>query len=246
MRTPTLPSRLYAFDDLSAQDVQALLAGASIAATGASAALGNQHVAVLCEEPACESAHVLAAAASALGATVVRLRTSSLHLSDRPQVRETARMLGRLYHLIGCEGLGSRVRAGLGRWAGVPVLSDVAATSHPTRILADLMLMQECASRPAAQITLGLFDDTEAVALGAWHQAAGLTGLRIVNLGQQSGDDGRPPCDFYFGHEPAGATQLPRHLVAVGSATGRSESLADRQRDAHRRLLQSLLTNLGG
>lgn len=226
---------------MSPDEVRALLAGAAVVSSAPPTVLRHWHVAVVSETAACGPGVGLAEAAVALGASVVRLRPSVLRLDDRRQLRETASLLGRLYDLIGCEGLALPVRAGLCCWAGVPVLNDVAAASHPTRILADLLLMQELARRPADTITLGLFDAPGSATFQAWRLVSVITGLHLVYLGPAQETAPAPRWDYRL-DPPLGATDL-MPLVAAGEAF---EGLAERQHDAHRRLLQSMLMYLSG
>lgn len=232
---------------MSPQDVQVLLSGASVESTLACSALTNRHVAVLCRPTLHAPGDALAAAASALGATVVRLNPDTLRLDDRQRLRETAKLLGRLYCLICSEGLGLAVNSGLSRWAGVPVLNDVTVAPHPTRILADLMSMQEHARRPAATITLGLSDDPDATTFRAWKLASGLTGLRIVRIDAPMATSAPPACDFFFGQRPhCAACRVPHLMAADAVAAGACMCLAAQQADAHHRLLRSLLLQVSG
>lgn len=235
------PQRFSAFENMSLQDVQALLSGARVESTVPGSALMNRHVAVLCKPTLQASGDALAAAASALGATVVRLSSDTLRLDDRQCLRETARLLGRLYCLICSEGLGLAVNSGLSRWAGVPVLNDVTLPAHPTRILADLMSMQDHARRPAATITLGLSDDPDARTFRAWQLASGLTGLRVVRIDAALASSAAPECDFFFGPGPQCAACRVPHLIAVDAVAGACTCLAAQQADARLRLLRSLL-----
>lgn len=246
------------FGDLSPENARAWLAGAGntgaaqggaqVHAQGgaqgaASRALKNRHVGLLCDGPRRESADALEAAALALGATVVRLRPASLQL-DEPRLRETARLLGRLYQFIGCEGVGPVVQSGLARWAGVPVLGDVVAPDHPVQVLSALLAMQEHAHRPARSITLALAAGIDATLAEAWHQAAGLSGLHTVDLAQLAGAAAPPRCDFVL--RPGADALLAQPPTLSPWTPARGDNLAQRQAAAQQRLLQWLLTHLSG
>ncbi len=246
MRPPILQPRWCSLDGMSSDDVQSLLAGAkAFAAVGeAGHAFRYRHVAVLCELPSSESADAVVAAASALGATVVRLRPSTLRLATGQALRDTARMLGRLYNVIECDGLGTPIVAELSRCAGVPVLGEVALAAHPVRMLADLLTMQEHAGRPPSGITLGLERSPSSPAAAAWARVAELTGLRVAVIEPAAPAATQKRCDFVHDRlYPRRAGQAP-HLMAVDGATGRAEGLAPQQADCHRRVVQALLANV--
>ncbi len=247
MKPASTPQRFGALHDMTSQDVLGLLAGAKSEATGLGAVLRNRHVAVLCEQEAGEhgaghAADALAASASALGATVAHLRPSSLALHGQPGLHETAQMLGRLYCLVCSEGLKPTVNAGLGRWAGVPVLSDVTAPSHPVRMLADLLVMQEHAGRPPGAITLGLAAD--AASMQAWQHLAALTGLKVMRLDASAGLAAPAGCNFFMGCAAQCSAAEQPHLMAADPATGDGQCLAHRLPDAQHRLLRCLMTQL--
>jgi ornithine carbamoyltransferase len=115
-------------------------------------------------------------------------------------------------------------------------------------VLADLLVMQEHAGRPAAEITLGLLDDPDSEAFRSWQLASALTGLRLVRLEPPAHTPlaaSGPACDYCFQAAPSGGTGSTLR-VASTAAGGGGEDLARRQHDAHRRLLQSVLVNATG
>jgi ornithine carbamoyltransferase len=244
MRPTITPQCFSAFDTLSSAAVQALLADAGRLQAAPNATLKNRHVAVVCEEPLSAAAETLAAAALAIGAAVVRLQPSGLNLSDRSRRRQTVQLLGRLYGLVCTEGLEPQLNASLTRWAGVPVLSELTAASHPAQVLADVLVMQEHARRPIATLTLGLARDTGAAVQRAWRHASALTGLRICVLDTPPEETATPVCDFYLVcRQQCGESGLP-HLLAAASPTGERQCLVAQQLDARHRVLQALMVRV--
>ncbi len=143
---------------LAGDEAQALLAEAMAmkrAKGGVSAILRGRHVALLCEPSAPADAQAGAdaftAAATALGAVVVRLQPSKLQLGGRRLRRDVARTLGGLYSAIACEGMDEQLVAQLLRWTGVLVLHGVAAPTHPTWLLAGEMTAGEQAGAAQRQ-----------------------------------------------------------------------------------------------
>jgi ornithine carbamoyltransferase len=84
-------------------------------------------------------ASLFTAAASALGARVVRLPPQPWGGADPAPGRDAARLLGRLYDAIECQGLPAEQVAWLGRHSGVPVFDTLAGETHPTASLAQML-----------------------------------------------------------------------------------------------------------
>ena len=75
-------------------------------------------------------------AASELGAYVAQIRPAFTPDSAPGEVQDTARVLGRLYDAIECQGLPSSLVDQLAGAAGIPVYDGLASPSHPTVDLA--------------------------------------------------------------------------------------------------------------
>ena len=125
----------------SADDPSALLASArTLARTAQSAGPGTplrgKNLGLLCEFEVDADAALVRRAALELGAHVAHIRPSLTEMSTRDEVRHTARMLGRLYDVLVCQGLPPGLVQQIGADAGVPVLDGVASADHPTAALA--------------------------------------------------------------------------------------------------------------
>ena len=83
-------------------------------------------------------------AAMELGAHVAHIRPSLTALSTPQQVQHTARLLGRLYDAVECQGMAADLVHQMGVDAGVPVYDGVACQQHPTAKLADLLDGDAC------------------------------------------------------------------------------------------------------
>ena len=71
-------------------------------------------------------------AAVELGAHVAHIRPSLTELSTPQEVLQTARMLGRLYDAVECQGMAANLVHRLDADAGVPVYDAIASQRHPT------------------------------------------------------------------------------------------------------------------
>jgi ornithine carbamoyltransferase len=100
--------------------------------------LRGKNLGLVCESEDDCDAVLFRNAASALGASVSHIRPDPA--DGRPSagtgLLETARVLGRLYDGIECQGLTPTLVRQLGREAGVPVFDRIAGANHATAKLA--------------------------------------------------------------------------------------------------------------
>jgi len=140
---PTLKhDGLLAFE-MSPREVNAVLASARTlqraAQTGTTQPLlRGKNLGLLCEADD-DDAALFRRAALELGAQVAHIRPSLSKLSTPRDVQHTARVLGRLYDAVECQGAPLALVQQLGNDAGVPVYDGLASQDHPTAYLADLL-----------------------------------------------------------------------------------------------------------
>jgi ornithine carbamoyltransferase len=101
--------------------------------------LRGKKLALLCDSEEADDAALFKSAASDLGAHVSHIRPRLNELSRPDVLQHTARMLGRLYDGIECQGLAPALVEAVGREAGVPVYDGLASAAHPTARLAGLL-----------------------------------------------------------------------------------------------------------
>jgi ornithine carbamoyltransferase len=131
-------------------DVDALLGGArQLQRAGESspmhALLRGKNLGLVCEAEDDEDARRFCRAAGALGARVSHIRpsVSGLGAGSDDSLTHTARVLGRLYDGLECQGLNTSVVDRLRRDAGVPVFDGLASPRHPTAQLTDRLVGME-------------------------------------------------------------------------------------------------------
>ena len=90
-------------------------------------------------------------AAYDLGAQVTIIGPSDSHIGHLETVKDTARVLGRIYDAIEYRGFNDRIVEELARWAGVPVYNGLTDEWHPTRVLADFLTLREHVQQAAAR-----------------------------------------------------------------------------------------------
>ena len=93
------------------------------------------------------------------GAHVTYVGPSGSHIGHKETIKDTARVLGRVYDAIEYRGFGQNVVEELARWAGVPVYNGLTDEFHPTQILADLLTMREHSEKPLPQIAFAFLGD---------------------------------------------------------------------------------------
>ena len=87
------------------------------------------------------------------GAKVTYLGPTGTHIGHKESVKDTARVLGRVYDAIEYRGFGQTVVEELAEHAGVPVYNGLTDEFHPTQILADFLTMQEHVEKPLRDIS---------------------------------------------------------------------------------------------
>lgn len=95
------------------------------------------------------------------GARVTYLGPSGSHIGAKETMKDTARVLGRMYDGIQYRGYAQSIVEELAEYAGVPVWNGLTDDYHPTQIVADFMTMQEHCARPLRQQKLCYLGDAK-------------------------------------------------------------------------------------
>lgn len=93
------------------------------------------------------------------GARVTYLGPTGTHIGHKESVKDTARVLGRVYDAIEYRGFGQSVVEELARYSGVPVYNGLTDEFHPTQILADFLTMQEHVEKPLHEVAYVFLGD---------------------------------------------------------------------------------------
>ncbi|CAD5378726.1 ornithine carbamoyltransferase 1 [Pseudomonas sp. OF001] len=93
------------------------------------------------------------------GAKVTYLGPTGTHIGHKESVKDTARVLGRVYDAIEYRGFGQAVVEELAEHAGVPVYNGLTNEFHPTQILADFLTMQEHVEKPLREVSYVFIGD---------------------------------------------------------------------------------------
>ena len=114
--------------------------------------LKGKNIALIFEKSSTRTRCAFEVAAHDQGAHVTYLGPSGSQIGQKESMKDTARVLGRMYDAIEYRGYGQKIVEELATYAGVPVWNGLTDEFHPTQILADFLTMQEHSDRPLSQI----------------------------------------------------------------------------------------------
>ncbi|KMK51735.1 ornithine carbamoyltransferase [[Actinobacillus] muris] len=116
------------------------------------------------------------------GANVSYIGPSGSQIGHKESMKDTARVLGRMYDGIQYRGYGQALVQTLADYAGVPVWNGLTDEFHPTQILADFLTMQEHCNKPLNQMKLAYLGDARNNMGNSFVEGAALMGidLRLV------------------------------------------------------------------
>ncbi|MEY9626393.1 ornithine carbamoyltransferase [Sinorhizobium fredii] len=81
------------------------------------------------------------------------------HIGRRESIKDTARVLGRIYDAIEYRGRAQSAVAELAAHASVPVFNGLTDEAHPTLALADFLTMREFTAKPLSELTVAFLGD---------------------------------------------------------------------------------------
>jgi len=114
--------------------------------------LAGKNIALIFEKSSTRTRCAFEVAAFDQGALVTYLGPSGSQIGHKESMKDTARVLGRMYDGIEYRGFDQTIVEELGKFAGVPVWNGLTNEFHPTQILADFLTMKEHSDKPLSQI----------------------------------------------------------------------------------------------
>ena len=114
--------------------------------------LKGKNVALIFEKTSTRTRTAFEVAAYDQGASITYLEPSGSQIGHKESMKDTARVLGRIYDGIEYRGFAQETVEILGQYAGVPVWNGLTDEFHPTQILADVLTMTEHSDKPLEQI----------------------------------------------------------------------------------------------
>lgn len=105
--------------------------------------LKGKNIALIFEKNSTRTRCSFEVAAHDLGMGSTYLDPKSSQIGKKESIKDTARVLGRIYDGIEYRGFGQEIVEELAKYAGVPVWNGLTNEYHPTQMLADLLTIQE-------------------------------------------------------------------------------------------------------
>jgi ornithine carbamoyltransferase len=168
---------LLSLDDVSASEIRFLL---RLAAELKSAKLSGseqqrlkgRNIALIFEKDSTRTRTGFEVAAYDQGAHVTYLGPSGSQIGHKESMKDTARVLGRMYDAIEFRGYSQRSARELAEYSGVPVYNGLTDEAHPTQALADFMTMREFTHKHLSDMAVVFMGDVgnnvaRSLALGA-------------------------------------------------------------------------------
>lgn len=121
--------------------------------------LVRKNIALIFEKDSTRTRSGFEVAAYDQGAHVTYLGPSGSHIGHKESMKDTARVLGRMYDAIEYRGYSQKSAEELAEFAGVPVYNGLTDEAHPTQILADFMTMREFTHKHLSDMTVAFVGD---------------------------------------------------------------------------------------
>ena len=121
--------------------------------------LAGKNIALIFEKTSTRTRCAFEVAAHDQGAHVTYLEPSGSQMGHKETVKDTARVLGRMYDGIEYRGFGQAIVEELAKFAGVPVWNGLTNEWHPTQMMADVLTMTEHCDKPLEKISYAYVGD---------------------------------------------------------------------------------------
>jgi len=121
--------------------------------------LKGKNIALIFEKTSTRTRCAFEVAAYDQGAHVTYLSPDGSQIGHKESIKDTARVLGRLYDAIEYRGFSQSIVEDLAKYSGIPVWNGLTDEFHPTQVLADLLTMQEHSDKPLNKISFCYLGD---------------------------------------------------------------------------------------
>ncbi|MFJ5712273.1 MULTISPECIES: ornithine carbamoyltransferase [unclassified Streptomyces] len=183
--------------------------------------LRGRNIALIFEKTSTRTRCAFEVAAADQGASTTYLDPSGSQMGHKESVRDTARVLGRMYDGIEYRGDSQGTVDELAAFAGVPVFNGLTDDWHPTQMLADVLTMTEHSDKPLEDVSFAYLGDARFNMGNSYLVTGALLGMDVRIVAPQA---------YWPADEVVAAA---RELAAKSGATlTLTESVADGVRGA--------------
>ena len=141
--------------------------------------LRGKNVALIFEKDSTRTRCAFEVAAYDQGAHVTYLGPSGSHMGHKESVKDTARVLGRMYDAIEYRGSGQEIAEELAKHAGVPVYNGLTDDWHPTQMLADYLTFREHVGKPLSEVAFCYLGDARFNMANSYLVSGGKLGMDV-------------------------------------------------------------------
>ncbi|MBD8878741.1 ornithine carbamoyltransferase [Roseibium polysiphoniae] len=121
--------------------------------------LNGKNICLIFEKTSTRTRCAFEVAAHDQGAHITYLDPSGSQIGHKESMKDTARVLGRMFDGIEFRGSGQKMVEELAEFSGVPIYNGLTDDWHPTQMLADMLTMVEHADKPRTQISYAYLGD---------------------------------------------------------------------------------------
>jgi ornithine carbamoyltransferase len=143
------------------------------------ARMTGRTIALIFEKPSTRTRCAIEIAAYDQGAHVTYLDSTNSHIGELESIKDTARVLGRLYDGILYRGHRQASLEILEGHAEVPVWNGLTDLWHPTQALCDLLTMRENSAKPWSEISLAYLGDGQSNVANSLRIAGAAIGMNV-------------------------------------------------------------------
>ncbi len=179
--------------------------------------LAGKNIALIFEKTSTRTRCAFEVAAHDQGAHVTYIDPTSSQMGHKESIKDTARVLGRMYDAIEYRGYQQSALEELAQYAGVPVYNGLTDEFHPTQMLADVLTMLEFSAKPLHEISYCYVGD-----------AHNNTGNSLLLIGAKLGMDVRLCAPRSLWPQAS----LIEQCQAIAATTGARLTLSDNPQEA--------------
>lgn len=148
--------------------------------------LKGKNIALIFEKSSTRTRCAFEVAAYDMGGNAIYLSPAETQIGHKESIKDTARVLGRMFDAIEYRGYSHETVETLAKYAGVPVWNGLTDQHHPTQVLADFMTIKEHCNKALNQVSFAYLGDARNNVANSLLSGGALMGMDIRMVGPQS------------------------------------------------------------